>query len=142
MLRIPEVPRPTRKFSRRGIPQDDQRATAYVPRQFDLSQRPQRPPRTPVRLFRPPRTPVRLFSPLYTFTCTKTGRRLRTCTTPHVKRADLEAELIELGWHPQGPSGANHIKWAHPDKLHRVYVRQVAIIPNATAERILEEAGR
>jgi len=54
-----------------------------------------------------------------------------------MKRAYLERILTKLGWLPIGPSGVNHVAWAHPRKLHRLYVRQTAIIPVATAERIL-----
>ncbi len=59
-----------------------------------------------------------------------------------VKRTELETRLKALGWFPVGPSGANHIKWEHAKKAHKLYVRQTAIIPAATAERILEEARR
>ena len=59
-----------------------------------------------------------------------------------MRREGLEDQLRVLGWFPVGPSGANHVKWAHPRKLHQLYVRQVSIIPLATAERILTEAQR
>jgi len=59
-----------------------------------------------------------------------------------VKRTELEARLKALGWFPAGPSGGNHVKWAHAKKAYKLYMRQTAIIPAATAERILEEAGR
>lgn len=58
-----------------------------------------------------------------------------------MKRTELEAKLAALGWFPVGPSGANHVKWAHRKMAHKLYVRQTAILPAATAQRILEEAA-
>jgi len=59
-----------------------------------------------------------------------------------MKRSDLEQRLRALGWSPTGArSGANHAEWSHPRRRHKLYLPTYDLIFDATAERLLEQAG-
>jgi predicted RNA binding protein YcfA (HicA-like mRNA interferase family) len=59
-----------------------------------------------------------------------------------MKRAELVMRLKALGWSFDRMSGANHELWRHASKRHHLIIRTSAILPAATAERLLEEAER
>jgi hypothetical protein len=55
---------------------------------------------------------------------------------------ELERRLRALGWSPTGEmSGRNHNVWAHPDVPRRLYVPVYDLINDASALRMLGEAG-
>jgi len=59
-----------------------------------------------------------------------------------MKRVDLEDKLRALGWSPTGaPSGAHHLVWSHPRRSYKLYVPSYDLIFDATAERLLAQAG-
>jgi predicted RNA binding protein YcfA (HicA-like mRNA interferase family) len=58
-----------------------------------------------------------------------------------VKRGELERRLKVLGWYQHG-EGGRHAIWAHPHKLHKLYVPRHPIINMNTARSILRDAER
>jgi predicted RNA binding protein YcfA (HicA-like mRNA interferase family) len=58
-----------------------------------------------------------------------------------MKRGELERQLKALGWYPHG-EGGRHSVWAHPVKLHRLYIPRHPTINMNTARNILRDAER
>jgi len=58
-----------------------------------------------------------------------------------MKRGEVERRLKVLGWYPHS-EGGRHSVWAHPVKLHKLYVPRHPIINMNTARSILRDAER
>jgi predicted RNA binding protein YcfA (HicA-like mRNA interferase family) len=58
-----------------------------------------------------------------------------------VKRGELERRLKALGWYPHS-EGGRHSVWAHPVKLHKLYIPRHPTINLNTARSILRDAER
>jgi predicted RNA binding protein YcfA (HicA-like mRNA interferase family) len=58
-----------------------------------------------------------------------------------VKRAELERRLRALEWYHHS-EGGRHSVWAHPTKLHKLYIPRHPIVNMNTARSILRDAER
>lgn len=59
-----------------------------------------------------------------------------------MKRSILEAKLRALGWRPSRASGSRHTAWIHPVQPATLYVPDLDLIWDSTAEGLLAKAER
>jgi predicted RNA binding protein YcfA (HicA-like mRNA interferase family) len=59
-----------------------------------------------------------------------------------MRRSELIARLVALGWHFDRMSGSRHELWRHPTKRDLLFVPTSDIVAVATAEGILDKAVR